>query len=259
MKTPICLAAICCISLSGCSSSSSDSGETALLDQSEVSDEVELDLAEQTEMLSDQIVGSFRFDTENGCFETIVFSDDNSLEIIDAGEIQTGTYSVGELIPESGLYPLNINIDTDNQEPGCDGETDSSAGSAFSFFIEPRDEFFDVRISLDSDSVFTYQRYIQITDFPSEDIFERQLITVDGNFLVLSEGGTISGNWGESNVAGEWESRDGLWCREYSEFFIDSFVGVEECQLWERSGNVIRGIRDEGNGTSFFFSIQEQE
>jgi len=98
--------------------------------------------------------------------------------------------------------------------------------------------------------------FIPLTGDSFNGVVGERLVTSDGNFIVLSEDGTISGSWGGSSVVGQWEMRDGLWCRTYSEFFASNFVGVDQCHLWESNDEKIRATRDRGKGSKYFFSIK---
>jgi len=82
-------------------------------------------------------------------------------------------------------------------------------------------------------------------------------LTLDNNFVVLSEDGAITGTWSNSPVVGTWEMKEGLWCRTYSVFFTSSLVGDEECHLWERDGNMIKGTRKGGKGTSYLLTATD--
>ena len=82
-------------------------------------------------------------------------------------------------------------------------------------------------------------------------------LELDGNHIILDENGTVTGEWSGSPVVGTWEMRDGLWCREYSEFNPASFVGVDECHLWAIDGNTIKAARDSGKGRKYEFKISE--
>jgi len=79
-------------------------------------------------------------------------------------------------------------------------------------------------------------------------------LTLENNFVILSEDGSIEGTWSDSPVVGTWEMKEGLWCRTYSEFFTSDLVGDEECHLWERDGNMIKGTREGGKGTSYLLT-----
>ncbi len=97
--------------------------------------------------------------------------------------------------------------------------------------------------------------FTQLTEDNISDVVGKRLVTSDGNFILLSEDGLISGYWGGSSVVGQWEMRDGLWCRSYSAFFAPSFVGVNACHLWEGNDENIRATRDRGKGSKYYFSI----
>ena len=209
------------------------------------------------ESIDQRIVGNWLGRFDDGCLESFEFSEDGSIEIHDLNEIQRGTYSVGELLPEINRYSYVVNIDTDNESVGCDGQEGSSAGSTFSLFLAINEDSFDVYANMEFvDPIFSMSPLVKMSDFASEDIFNRQLIAFGGNnFIVLGEDGSISGTWADSPVVGVWELRDGLWCRTYSEFAFDSIVGVEDCQQWERNGNIIRGVRS-GEG-SYTLTVTE--
>jgi len=99
-----------------------------------------------------KLAGEWRLNQENGCFEVLTFNSDNSVDIIDLGEIQGGTYSVSPEEVGNGRHSLNIVIVADNQEPGCDGETDSSVGNTFDFFIEFADNTVNYFSTVDSEN-----------------------------------------------------------------------------------------------------------
>lgn len=97
--------------------------------------------------------------------------------------------------------------------------------------------------------------FIQITDISSEGIFGKQL-TLDNNYIVLNEDGSVNGVWANGPAAGTWEMRNGLWCRVYTKFAVADFVNNEDCQLFERSGDTIRATRDGGSGSSYLLAIK---
>lgn len=93
-------------------------------------------LADTLGIPSNRLVGAWRLTFEGGCFETLTFKSDNTLDIVDLGEIQTATYTLSTAAVGNNRNVLNIEVLSDNQEPGCDGETESSVGRVFTFFIE---------------------------------------------------------------------------------------------------------------------------
>ena len=97
--------------------------------------------------------------------------------------------------------------------------------------------------------------FTRLTSENIDAIVGKKLIAPDGEFIVLGKDGSISGIWGKVPVNGTWEMKDDLWCRTYSEIYVDSVVSVSECHLWEQSENRIRGTRDRGNGSNYTFSF----
>ncbi len=93
-------------------------------------------LADTLGIPGNRLVGAWRLTFEGGCFETLTFNSDNTLDIVDLGEIQSATYSLSTAAVGNNRNILNIEVLSDNQEPGCDGETESSVGRMFTFFIE---------------------------------------------------------------------------------------------------------------------------
>jgi len=97
--------------------------------------------------------------------------------------------------------------------------------------------------------------FVQITDIASEGIFGLRL-SLDENFIILNNDGTVNGIWNNSPAIGTWYMSDGFWCRTYTDFNPSDFAGMEQCHLWERSGNEITGTRDRGTGTTYSLSIE---
>lgn len=109
---------------------------------------------------------------------------------------------------------------------------------------------------VESTSESDSSNFTQLTEDTISDVIGKRLVTSDGNFIILSEDGSISGNWGGSAAVGRWEMRGGLWCRKYSQFFASSFVGIDQCHLWEINEEQIRATRDRGKGGKYFLSVK---
>jgi hypothetical protein len=97
--------------------------------------------------------------------------------------------------------------------------------------------------------------FVQITDMASEGIFGKRL-TLEDNYIVLNENGSVNGVWAGGAAVGTWEMREGFWCRTYTEFAVADFINDEDCHLLERSGNTIRGSRNRGSGASYLLNIK---
>ena len=81
-------------------------------------------------------------------------------------------------------------------------------------------------------------------------------IKLDNNYIVLDDDGSFAGSWSGKTIKGVWAMRDNYWCRTLTEFFQANRVGQEDCQLWEVSGNKLRGTRSKGSGNSFLYTIE---
>lgn len=81
-------------------------------------------------------------------------------------------------------------------------------------------------------------------------------IKLDNNYIVLDDNGTFAGSWSGKTIKGVWAMRDNYWCRTLTEFFQADRLGEEDCQLWEISGNKLRGTRNKGSGNSFIYTVE---
>lgn len=102
----------------------------------------------------------------------------------------------------------------------------------------------------------------QITSDNIDTLFDKNLFSHNGteledNFIVVRSDSSFDGTWNDAPIAGTWEMRNGFWCRILTQFFNPDSTGTEDCQLWTRTGDVITGTRDMGNGTSFDYHIVE--
>lgn len=69
--------------------------------------------------------------------------------------------------------------------------------------------------------------------------------TSSPSFLVVNADGTMEGVYEGTAYAGNWQWRDGYFCRTGTV----GFVLPENCQLWEISGDRARSTRDRGQGS----------
>jgi len=99
----------------------------------------------------------------------------------------------------------------------------------------------------------------RITGDTIDTLFDKRLFhsSREEGFIILMSDGTFSGTWEEEPIAATWEMRDDFFCRVLTEFHNTASTGIEDCQLWTRIGNQVRGQRDRGNGTTFFYNIIE--
>lgn len=97
--------------------------------------------------------------------------------------------------------------------------------------------------------------YTQVTETEISNYFGRKF-SLDGNHIVLNEGGTFDGTWKSEPIEGTWEMKDGYWCRVLTVFFDAPKKGIEDCQLWEAKGDTVRGTRDRGKGISFIYAVK---
>lgn len=72
------------------------------------------------------------------------------------------------------------------------------------------------------------------------------------NNFVIASGGTLDGTFGGARTRGDWEWRDGTWCRTLSEG--PRGPSPEDCQTWvvDDAGNFVV-TRNRGAGASFTY------
>lgn len=97
--------------------------------------------------------------------------------------------------------------------------------------------------------------FTQVTRQEIDSLIGKKL-QLDQNHIVLNSNGAVTGTWSDSPVAGTWQIKDGLWCRQYSQFNPAKFIGTEECHLWEVTDNKIIATRDSGNGSAYEYTIE---
>ncbi len=97
--------------------------------------------------------------------------------------------------------------------------------------------------------------YTQVTETELASLFDTRL-TADDVYVIVRSDGTFDGK--ESNgdsFKGTWEVRDGYWCRVITQ--SEAYpTGVEDCQLWERNGDKVKGTRKKGKGQSFIYTVK---
>ena len=96
--------------------------------------------------------------------------------------------------------------------------------------------------------------YSQVTNESIGNLVGKKL-DQNGDFISLTDDGTFSGTWKNKPIAGNWEMRDGYWCRVLTVFHDQSALNKEDCQLWEIDGNALRGTRAKGTGDSFVYTV----
>ena len=97
--------------------------------------------------------------------------------------------------------------------------------------------------------------FVQVTEAEIGNYLGKTL-ELNGNYIVLAEGGVFSGRWNNASIAGTWAMKDGYWCRVLTEFFEADKLNREDCQLWEASGSQLRGTRDKGQGQNFIYHVK---
>jgi len=97
--------------------------------------------------------------------------------------------------------------------------------------------------------------YSRVTSDVLPSLFDKKLF-IDGNYMIVSADYTFAGMWNGEPMAGTWEMKNEYFCRVLTQFFKLENTGGEDCQVWEISGDKIRGTRNKGNGSSFTYMIK---
>ena len=79
------------------------------------------------------------------------------------------------------------------------------------------------------------------------------LVLETGKSYVIGADGTIKGTWDGAALVGEYEMRDGFFCRTLSQG--PNGPSGEDCQILILDGNQLKGTRDRGNGVSFMLTV----
>ena len=74
-----------------------------------------------------------------------------------------------------------------------------------------------------------------------------------GKSYVIGADGTIKGSWGGAALVGQYEMKDGFFCRTLSQG--PSGPAPEDCQILLLEGDTLRGTRDRGDGASFALTV----
>ena len=98
------------------------------------------------------------------------------------------------------------------------------------------------------------KEYSQVTSESIGSLMGKR-IDLDGDYISLTDDGTFSGTWKDKPIAGNWEMRDGYWCRVLTVFHDQDALNKEDCQLWEIDGNALRGTRAKGTGVSIMYTV----
>ena len=96
--------------------------------------------------------------------------------------------------------------------------------------------------------------YSQVTNDSIGSLIGKK-VDLNGDYIYLTDDGTFSGTWKNKPIAGNWEMRDGYWCRVLPVFHDQGAINKEDCQLWEIDGNALRVTRAKGTGQSFVYTI----
>jgi hypothetical protein len=96
--------------------------------------------------------------------------------------------------------------------------------------------------------------YSRVTSDVLPNLYDKKL-SLDGNYLIVTADGNFSGIWNSEPMAGTWEMQDDYFCRVLTQFFKSENTGSEDCQLWEISGDKVRGTRNKGKGSSFIYKV----
>ncbi|MBX2837891.1 MAG: hypothetical protein KTR35_13610 [Gammaproteobacteria bacterium] len=169
--------------------------------------------------------GTYVYDTPSGELTTTIGQDTNG----EAG--LSGYQGQARLFLNVAGNVLTLSVDTDGN-----GESDQD-------FVYMQDE------------ASINDGYTQVTQDELTTLYGKQL-RLDQNYITVNSDGTFNGMWSASPIAGSWEMKNDFWCRVVT--LSDTITtGVEDCQLWEKNGNLIRGTRDSGNGSTFFYTITD--
>ena len=72
-------------------------------------------------------------------------------------------------------------------------------------------------------------------------------------YVITGADGTLSGSWDGVRLAGNYEMKDGFFCRTLSAG--PGGASPEDCQLFILEGNKIIGTRNRGKGSSFTYTV----
>lgn len=81
-----------------------------------------------------------------------------------------------------------------------------------------------------------------------------KMLTLEpGRSYVIGADGTIIGSWDGAPLVGQYEMKDGFFCRTLSQG--PNGPSPEDCQILLLDGDTLRGTRDRGDGASFALMV----
>lgn len=285
--TKLFFASLCCVALTGCSSSStpnnsdaptntvltgvfldnavegisyrtetesgitSAAGEYSYIDGESVT--FSIGTLDFPTVIAGPVVTPVEMSSSKNIFSNISTNVARLLQSLD----EDGDLDNGIQIPEqaaSSAVPIDFDVETDVFSESTDVvNLVANSGSVNTQLVQASDAVDHlVQTIVDSGSG-------KITDSTIDTLLDKRLFhsSRETGFIILMNDGSFSGTWEQEPIAATWEMRDDFFCRVLTEFHNAEFTGIEDCQLWTRIGNRIRGQRDRGNGATFFYEIIE--